>query len=106
MKDFTAYLSEYLDRDYQDHVLRSDRKQNVVLFIIALLGIFGLISVWDDYLDIVTGDTFHEALGSSLIGSLFPTVEALTLFSIWLPAITVFLCLLAIICMYIWRPKK
>lgn len=105
MKDFASYLSSFLDRDYQEHVLKSDRKQNVVLFLIALLGLFGLISVWDDYLDLVTSQYFHAALDSQFIDTVFPNIEALTMFSVWMPAIALVICIIAIICLIRWRPK-
>lgn len=105
MKDFASYLSHYLDRDYQDHVLKADRKQNVVLFLIALLGLFGLISVWDDYLDLVTSQYFHDALNSQFIDTVFPNIEALTMFSVWMPVIALIICVIAIICLIRWRPK-
>jgi hypothetical protein len=105
MKDFASYLSHFLDRDYQEHVLKADRKQNVVLFLIALLGLFGLISVWDDYLDLVTSQYFHEALNSEFIDTVFPNIEALTMFSVWMPVIALIICVIAIICLIRWRPK-
>lgn len=105
MKDFALYLSHFLDRDYQEHVLRADRKQNVVLFLIALLGLFGLISVWDDYLNLVTSQHFHEALNSEFIDTVFPNIETLTMFSVWMPAIALIICAVAIICLIRWRPK-
>lgn len=105
MKDFASYLSHFLDRDYQEHVLKADRKQNVVLFLIALLGLFGLISVWDDYLDLVTSQYFHEALNSEFIDTVFPNIEALTMFSVWMPVIALVICAVAIICLIRWRPK-
>ena len=105
MKDFALYLSHFLDRDYQEHVLRADRKQNVVLFLIALLGLFGLISVWDDYLNLVTSQPFHEALNSEFIDTVFPNIETLTMFSVWMPAIALIICAVAIICLIRWRPK-
>lgn len=61
MKDFASYLATCLDRSYQDRALKSNRKRNAVLILIAILGLFGLSSIWVDYPGLIASliETFH-----------------------------------------------
>lgn len=105
MSALASHVTKSLEHKRQTCALTLGRRRNVALFLIVLLGVFGLVGVWSGYLDLMANQQLHLAMESPLVSGLFPNVETLVSFSAWLPAIALAICAMAVICLIFKRPR-
>lgn len=100
---FVENLSGYLQRSYQRRASTSSRRQEVALFALSLLQLIALVSVWGDYLSLVS--EYGEKDFSVFPFALFASENALQAFNIALPLVLV-VASAAIMCYCLWWSRR
>ncbi|HHX59845.1 MAG TPA: hypothetical protein GX707_03760 [Epulopiscium sp.] len=75
-------FKNYLDRLYLKMNAKNDNKQNNILFFISMLQLVALMSVWNDYMAIVS---IENTDSEGVLVLLFGSVENLQRFNLYLP---------------------
>lgn len=88
---YVSIFKEYLSQKHSRQQEIATKKQNIILFIISLIQVIALLSVWADYLNITSKQT---VLNSGPMLKLFNGSYNLLAFNFWMPLGLVILMLL------------
>lgn len=91
-KQFISFLKEFIQREHQQKSSRVDEKRNYILFIIALVQIITIISVWNDYLNLLHAYKSHD-----IFFDIISTAEAFSMMNMLLPITLVILIIVTLI---------
>lgn len=91
-KQFISFLKEFIQRDHQQKTSRVDKKRNYILFIIALVQIITIISVWNDYLNLLHAYKSHD-----IFFDIISTAETFSMMNMLLPITLVILIIATLI---------
>ncbi|QPH85139.1 hypothetical protein CVT06_08595 [Campylobacter concisus] len=99
--EYVVYFKDYLARIYTKKSSKMEQRQNKILLFITLFQFIALLSVWNDYLNLLSVEFLQKAKG---ILSLFGSESNLETFNIYLPIIF----FIIILCMffYIFKNKE
>lgn len=100
---FVENLSGYLQRVFQRRESTSSRRQEIALFVLSLLQLIALVSVWGDYLGLVS--EYGEKPFSVFPFSLFGSEAALQAFNVALSLVLV-VASVVIMCYCLWRVRQ
>ncbi len=91
-KQFISFLKEFIQREHQQKSSRVDEKRNYILFIIALVQIITIISVWNDYLNLLHAYKSHD-----IFFDIISTAETFSMMNMLLPITLVILIIATLI---------
>ena len=99
--EYVVYFKDYLARIYTKKSSKMEQRQNKILLFITLFQFIALLSVWNDYLNLLSVEFLQKAKG---ILPLFGSESNLEAFNIYLPIIF----FIIILCMffYIFKNKE
>ncbi len=98
--NYVVFFKDYLSRLYIKKNSKTGQRQNRILLFISIFQFIALISVWNDYLQLLNDDLAKKAKG---VLPLFGSAEFLTNFNLFLPfGLLVFIMFMFI---YIYRRK-
>ena len=99
--EYVVYFKDYLARIYTKKSSKMEQRQNKILLFITLFQFIALLSVWNDYLNLLSVEFLEKAKG---ILPLFGSESNLEAFNIYLPIIF----FIIILCMffYIFKNKE
>jgi hypothetical protein len=101
-KEYMIFFKDFIEREYTKKISQAQKKQNQILFIISILQIAALISVWNDYLTLLNEESIKNI--DEILYLFFNEKENLMIFNEYSPLIILFIIFL--ITMYIlWRKK-
>lgn len=52
-KNYITFFKDYLERTYTKKISKAQKKQNNILFVISLIQVIALVSIWNDYLSLL-----------------------------------------------------
>lgn len=82
INSYVSYFKDFLNRLYVKSTSKNERRQNKILFIISLIQVIALISVWSDYLTLISNNNTNY---SSIVIFLFGNIKNLQKFNLFLP---------------------
>lgn len=103
---FSQHLSGYLERRHQRQIARFDQKQNKILFLISLLQLAALLSVWGDYVTMLNKVNAAGVIEVGFWATIFGDVSGVQAFNAILPLLIILIGIVAIIYVMFSRGKK
>ncbi len=82
-KQYITFFKDYLERTFTKKIVKSQKKQNRILFAISFLQIAALISVWNDYLSLLNEDNIKNI--DEILFIFYNKKENLMLFNEYIP---------------------
>ena len=99
--EYVVYFKDYLARIYTKKSSKMEQRQNKILLFITLFQFIALLSVWNDYLNLLSVEFLEKAKG---ILPLFGSESNLEAFNIYLPII--FFIIILYMFFYIFKNKE
>jgi hypothetical protein len=81
-EQYVSNFKDFLARRYQKMNEKSDTRQSNILYLISMLQMIALMSVWNDYMSIINESNIESV---SMLLSIFGSVEKLQMFNFYLP---------------------
>ena len=89
LRNFAIFIGDYLQREYQRRSSRAEKKQSNALFLISVLQIIALTSVWADYLSLLNMDELRDVVNEGVFSVVFGDAVFLQIFNAVVPVMLV-----------------